>query len=135
MDPAIQDVLQALTEQGAVPAGPMMCRHFARPETHFDLHLGFPVESGRRFEDIGRVRFGELPATRLLRTTYTGPYEGLADGWRMFSEWGSTWLASHPEVQLTGRFRESYLTDPTAQKDPNRWETSLELELSEVTGN
>ena len=134
MDPAIQEVLQVLSRQSAVPAGPLICRHLARPTTHFDLQLGFPVGEDRPLEEMGRVRLGELPATLLLRTTYSGPYDGLAMAWRVFSAAVPALLVSHPQMEQTGCFRESYLTDPSREPDPARWETVLELELKEGAG-
>jgi effector-binding domain-containing protein len=134
MDLAIQEVLGVLARQQQVPAGPLTCRHLARPTTHFDLQLGFPVAEDLAMQGEGRVEWGTLPATWLLRTTYTGPYEGLAAAWGAFSAAVPAALASHPPMEPTGCFRERYLTDPSLEPDPARWATVLELELRDGAG-
>ena len=73
MEPAIQEILKALADQGMYPAGPMFSYHHRRPSDTFDLHIGFPVEIMIQVQ--GRVKNFTLPAERVTRIVYQGPYE------------------------------------------------------------
>lgn len=59
---------------------------------------------------------------------------GLAAAWGAFSDAVPAALASHPQMEQTGCFRESYLIDPSLEPDPARWTTVLELELQDGAG-
>ena len=49
----IQEVLQAITEQGMQPAGPLVAHHHRRPTDTFEFEIGFPVPRDRAAGDIG----------------------------------------------------------------------------------
>ena len=85
MDPAIQEVLKALEAQGMRPAGPMFSLHNRRPTDHFDFEIGFPVE--KAITPTGRVKNSKLPAMKVVRTVYHGPYDGLVGAWRALEAW------------------------------------------------
>ena len=118
MDPAIQEVIKAITSQGASMAGPMFSYHHRRPSDTFDFEVGFPVSKAIREE--GRVRNSKLPAAKVVRAVYQGPYDGLAQAWPALQQWvrGN----GHGE---TGRFWECYLNNPDEVKDPANYRTEL----------
>lgn len=118
MDAAIVEILQVLGEQGMFPAGPLFSYHHRRPSETFDFDIGFPV--AKPFEAKGRVTHGVLPAGKVVRSVYQGPYEGLSQGWTELQEWVRK--EGHPE---SGRFYESYLTNPDEVKDPAEYRTEL----------
>ena len=129
LDPAIQEVLTALAHHGLSPAGPLVCRHLARPTTHFHLHCGFPVPSGASFPPSGRLVLAALPETQVFRAVYRGGYDGLAGAWGEFMGSLPGLLSAHPMLAPSGPFRESYLTDPSSVPDPAQWETLLDIEV------
>lgn len=118
MDPAIQEVLSLLEDQGMQPAGPMFSYHHRRPGDTFDFEIGFPV--ARPVHEKGRVRNSALPAAKVVRTVYQGPYERMGDAWRALQDW-----VRAQELPETGRFYERYLNNPDEVKDPKDYLTEL----------
>ena len=67
----------------------------------------------------------ELPAGRVARTIYHGPYEGLGDAWGEFMSWiEAEGLSTGPTLW------ESYLTDPSSVPDPANYQTELTKPLT-----
>ena len=118
MDPAINEIIQVLSDQGQRPAGPLFSYHLRRPSETFDFELGFPVAGP--FVPKGRVRLIERPTARIVRTVYTGSYDGLMSGWQAVERW-----VREQELPEDGRFWESYLTNPDEEPDPRKWRTEL----------
>ncbi len=126
--PAIEEILAALAAQGLKPAGPMFMHHLAMSGSHFDVEIGFPIAAPLR--EGGRVKAGELPAARVARTIYRGPYEGLHAAWEEFGRW----LARDKRVDpaAIGPIKtlwERYLVGPETSSDPAEWRTELNLPL------
>ena len=118
MDPAIQEIIRTVMAQGIRITGPMFSYHHRRPSDTFDFEIGFPVSTPIKEE--GRVRNSMLPALKVVRSVYQGPYEGLAQAWTALQQWVRA--NGHPE---TGRFWEGYLNNPDEVKDPNAYRTEL----------
>lgn len=118
MDPAIQEVLQVLAEQGVKPVGPMFSYHHRRPSDTFEFELGFPVNDDVKPQ--GRVKPSILPASRVVSSLYTGPYEGLGGAWGELERW----VRAQGHVE-SGRFWEAYLNDPGQVQDPSEYRTEL----------
>ena len=118
MDPAIQEILSVLDAQGMKPAGPMFSYHHRRPSDTFDFEIGFPVAKAIKPE--GRMVNSKLPAARVVRSVYQGPYEGLAQAWPALQKWVRA--NGHGE---TGRFWECYLNNPNEVKSPSEYRTEL----------
>jgi hypothetical protein len=90
-----------------------------------EIELGAPVKSAMQTDD--HVRAGVLPAGCYVTLLHVGPYSGLASANAVLQQWarehGIRW-------QMTGKDRwggpvERYLTDPSREPDPSRWETEL----------
>jgi effector-binding domain-containing protein len=122
MGPAFQELAAAVTAEGTVPAGPPFSHHFRQDPEVFDFAVGLPVAAPVRAR--GRVRRGELPATRVARAVYRGGYEGLAAAWAEFG----AWLAAHG-YQAGPELWECYVTGPEASADPAQWRTELNRPL------
>ena len=118
MDPAIQEILKTLADQGLQPVGPMFSYHHRRPAETFDFELGFPV--AKAIIPTGRVVNSELPAEEVVRSVYQGPYEGLGNAWGELQAW-----VRERKLVESGRFWERYLTDPNNVKDDNDHRTEL----------
>lgn len=118
MDPAIQEILSKLKDQGMQAVGPMFSYHFRRPSDTFDFEIGFPVS--KVIQPGGRVANGALPAEKVARAMYQGPYEHMAQAWSELQSW-----VRDRKLPETGRFWESYLTNPDEVKDPKDYRTEL----------
>jgi effector-binding domain-containing protein len=122
MGPGIREVFAALAAQGVAPAGPWFTHHRRPPTDTFDFDICVPVAAP--VAAAGRVRPGRLPAARVARAVYRGPYEGLAAAWGEFHAWvvanGHT-----PRADLW----ECYLVGPESGDDPAGWRTELNRPL------
>lgn len=122
MDPAIREVMSVVTGQAIGPIGPLCAYHLGTSKERFDFEVGFPVRAP--VKPSGRVKPGELPAARVARTIYRGPYEDLFNAWAEFNAW----------VDANGHRREPrlwerYLNGPDASSDPSRLQTELNRPL------
>lgn len=118
MDLAVQEVLKVIAGQGVPITGPMFCHHHRKPDDTFDFEIGFPV--GHAIREEGRVKNGVLPAVRVVRSVYQGPYEGLTQAWQAMQRW-----AREHGYGETGIFRECYLNDPEEVSGPEEYRTEL----------
>ena len=118
IDPALQEILKVLADQGMHPTGPMFSYHRRRPSDTFDFEIGFPV--AKAIQPAGRVMNGKLPAEKVVRSVYQGPYEGLAQAWPEVQSWVRA--QKHGEM---GPFWECYLTNPAEVTDPKNYRTEL----------
>ena len=129
--PAIKEVLGEMARQRLSPQGPLFMHHLAMSSTHFDVEVGFPVNAS--FRTNGRVRGGELPAARVVRTIYSGPYEGLSAAW---DEFGKHLERDRPvDRKLLSPITtlwERYLIGPETSDDPGQWRTELNLPLGKA---
>lgn len=118
MDPAIEELMQTLLGQGIRITGPMFSFHHRRPSETFDFEIGFPVASA--VESRGRVVGSRLPALKVARTVYQGPYEGLSRAWPALQKW----MQANGHVGQE-RFWESYLNNPDEVKSAEEYRTEL----------
>ncbi len=125
MDPAIQEIIKAITGQGIKIAGPMFSYHHRRPSDSFDFEIGFPV--AKAITEEGRVINSKLPAVKVVRSVYQGPYDGLGTAWGAVQQWVRE--NGHGE---TGRFWESYLNNPDEVKDARDYRTELNWIIEEA---
>ena len=85
MGPGYNELMSTLQQQGITPAGPWFSHHLRMDPAVFDFEIGVPVSAD--VKPTGRVKQGELPATRVARATYRGGYEGLGSAWGAFEAW------------------------------------------------
>lgn len=122
MGPAIAEVLETLAAQRIAPDGPVFTYHFRMDPALFDFEVGFPVTAA--VTASGRVTPGRLPATTVARTTYRGPYEGLATAWGEFKA-----AIAAAGLQPAPALWECYTSGPESGADPARWCTELNQPL------
>jgi effector-binding domain-containing protein len=123
MGPAIGEIMAAVAAQDMSPAGPIFSYHFRMDPEVFDFEVGVPV--AKPVSSSGRVKPGQLPARKVARTVYRGPYEGLGPAWGEFN----AWLAANghkPAAELW----ESYVAGPESSPDPASWRTELTRPLA-----
>jgi effector-binding domain-containing protein len=104
--PAVGELMAALASQGVEPVGAVFAHHLKMSPDTFDFELGVKVTSP--VKATGRVKPGELPAAKVARTIYHGPYDGLEQA-------GSLW--------------ELYSVGPQSTPDPANWRTELNRPL------
>ena len=122
MGPAMGEVMAAVAAEGLTPAGPMFSHHFKMSPDIFDFEVGVPVSGA--ITATGRVYPSELPAARVARTVYHGPYEGLGDAWGEFKDW-----LEAEGLPLAPSLWECYVTGPESGPDPASWATELNKPL------
>src|SRR5712692_10431980 len=83
--PAVGELMAALAAQGVEPVGAVFAHHMKMSPDIFDFELG--VKLSAPVKATGRVKPGELPAAKVARTVYSGPYEGLPAAWSEFDKW------------------------------------------------
>lgn len=122
MGPGYREVMDAVKAQGLTPSGPWFTHHLRLDPETFDFEIGIPIS--KPFAAAGRVKPGQLPATRVARTIYHGSYDRLGDAWGEFMKW----------VETSGHtpgpdFWEVYATGPETNPDPSAWRTELNRPL------
>ena len=123
MGPGIGELLSAVSAQGIQSVGPLYAHHFKMDPKIFDFEIGVPVSAP--VTAAGRVKPGELPAVKIARAIYLGPYEGLGDAWCEFSEWIKT-NGHTPAADLW----ECYVAGPESGADSSKWRTELNRPLA-----
>ncbi len=120
--PAVGELMAVLQAQGVTPTGAVFARHYKITDETFDFDVGVGVD--KPVAASGRVTPGELPAAKVARTIYSGPYEGLPAGWGEFT----AWLKAHGHEQA-GDLWEVYNVGPQSTPDPAQWRTELNRPL------
>jgi effector-binding domain-containing protein len=122
MGPAISEVMAAVAAQGIAPAGPVFSHHLRMDPDVFDFEVGVPVTAP--VSVTGRVYASQLPAAKVARTVYQGPYEGLGTAWGEFIE-NITAEGHQPASDLW----ECYVAGPESGSHPTAWRTELNRPL------
>lgn len=122
--PGVDELMAVLAEQGVEPAGAVFAHHLKMSPENFDFELGVRVSVP--ISAVGRVKPGQLPAARVARTTYSGPYEGLSSAWSEFSDW-----IRANGYEAAGSLWEIYSVGPHSTPDPTGWCTELVRPLLE----
>lgn len=122
MGPGLTELKQTLAAQGIAIAGPWYTHHFKPPAETFDFEIGIPI--AQPVTAAGRVRPGEWPALRMVRTVYRGPYEGLPDAWKAFRQW-----IKESGLRTAAELWEQYAVGPESSPDPADWKTELSQPL------
>ena len=121
--PAVGELMAALAAQGVEPVGAVFAHHLKMSPEIFDFELGVKVSAP--VKAAGRVKPGQLPAAKVARTVYSGPYEGLPSAWHEFEKW----------MRANGHERaenlwEVYSIGPQSTPDPASWRTELNRPLA-----
>ncbi|MDB6004442.1 MAG: transcriptional activator ligand binding domain protein [Prosthecobacter sp.] len=118
MGPAIQEVIAAVQAQNIGPTGPVFAHHFGMAPGIFNFEVGVPVSGA--VQPVGRVKAGEIPGTTIVRTVYTGPYEGLGEAWGDFQD-----IIESQGHTLGPNLWERYLSGPESSEDSSTFRTEL----------
>jgi effector-binding domain-containing protein len=116
--PAVGELMSALAAQGVKPVGAVFAHHLKMSSDTFDFELGVKVAAP--IKAAGRVQPGHLPAAKIARTVYSGPYEGLPAAWGEFN----TWMSANGHAQAEDLW-EVYSVGPQSTSDSANWHTEL----------
>jgi effector-binding domain-containing protein len=122
MGPGLMELMAAVAAQAIAPCGPWFTHHLEMSPEMFDFEICLPVPTP--VAAVGRVQPGQLPAARVARTVYHGPYEGLGDAWGEFEGW----IAANGH-QSASDLWECYVAGPESSPDPAQWRTELNRPL------
>jgi effector-binding domain-containing protein len=120
--PAASELMTALAAQGVAPLSAIFAHHLKMSPDIFDFELGVKVAAP--VKATGRVKPGELPAAKVARTVYSGPYEGLPAAWGEFVAWMKS--SGH---EMADDLWEVYSVGPQSTPDPAGWRTELNRPL------
>jgi len=123
MGPGINELMATVAAQGVAPVGPWFTHHLRMDPAIFDFEIGVPVTAP--VAAAGRVKPGQLPATKVARTIYHGPYEGLGAAWGEFV----AWIAAKGHTPGPDLW-ECYLAGPESNPDPATFRTELNRPLT-----
>lgn len=115
---AFGEVMATVARQGVAVVGPPFGYYPRMPDATVEVAAGFPVSAP--VTPSGEVTNLELPGGRAVVAVHRGPFETLAATYDEITRWAAT-----EGVTLGGVVWESYLTDPTTEPDPTRWETRI----------
>ncbi len=121
--PAVGELMAALAAQGVEPVGSVFAHHLQMSPETFDFELGVKVSAP--VKPAGRVKPGQLPAAKVARAIYSGPYEGLPSAWDEFNKW----MKAHNHKQAENLW-ELYSIGPHSTPDPANWQTELNRPLT-----
>jgi effector-binding domain-containing protein len=121
--PAIGELMAVLQAQGVEPVGAVFAHHLKMSPENFDFELGVAVAAP--VKESGRVQPGRLPAARVARAIYSGPYEGLPSAWGDFNAWMKA-NGHEPAEDLW----ELYSVGRQSVSDPAGWRTELNRPLA-----
>jgi effector-binding domain-containing protein len=124
MGPGIGEVMAAVRAQGVGPTGPWFAHHLKITPDAFDFDICVPVSAP--VTPVGRVRPGQRPAAKVVRTVYHGPYEGLGEAWSEFVGWMKA-----SKCHVASDMYECYLVGPESSPDPAQWRTELSRRIVE----
>lgn len=111
-------VVEAVGAQGVAITGPPFGYYPRMPADTVAVVVGFPVAG--RITAAGDVEPFELPGGRAVTGMHVGPYEALTQTYEQLMAW-----ARAEGLTLAGAMWECYLSDPSAEPDPTRWQTRI----------
>jgi effector-binding domain-containing protein len=122
MGPARAELMEAVASQEIAVTGPWFTHHLKMDPEIFDFEVSVPLAGV--ILPVGRVKPGQLPASKVARTIYHGPYEGLGAAWGEFVDW----IEANGHTPAPDLW-ECYLTGPEMDPDPETWQTQLNRPL------
>ncbi len=117
MGKAFEKTFHALGELGVDSAGPPFARYFNMKEP-FEYEAGVAVATP--FAGSDEVKPGEVGGVEAAVGMHIGPYDTLEQTYAAMMEW----IKAQGRT-MAGPMWETYLTDPTAEPDPQRWRTEV----------
>jgi len=117
-DRGFRAVAHVVQTQGVAITGPPFGFYPRMPGENVAVVVGFPV--GGPITADGEVEPFELPGGRVVTGTHVGPYEALQKTYEQLMAWSQS-----EDLTLASGMWKSYLSDPSAEPDPNTWRTVI----------
>jgi effector-binding domain-containing protein len=129
VDDAFPELFGWLASQGIPPAGPPFIRYLVI-DMAADLRIELGVPVAAPVAASGRIQPGTLPAGRYAVLRHTGPYDGLIASNAALLAWADEHgiefdVTADGEVSTWRARAEHYITDPSKEPDPAKWETDV----------
>ena len=125
MGQAFPKLYQAVTEAGAVPAGPPLTRYFSYGGPIIEFECAIPVaERLAGAGDDDDVKPGEIGGGEAAVGMHVGPYDTIGATWEAIG----SWVEEQSRVPSDPAW-ESYLTDPSEEPNPAKWMTEVCMPL------
>jgi effector-binding domain-containing protein len=129
VDQAFPELFGWLAGHGISASGPPFIRYLVIDmAAELEIELAVPV--GALVAGNGRVRPGVLPAGRYAVLRHTGSYDGLVASNAALNHWArehgvkfDTWDTASGTAWRSRA--EHYLTDPSTEPDPAKWEVDV----------
>lgn len=118
MGSILQAVKESLSRQGVSGTSAPFARYHAMGEV-VDFEAGVMVDAP--IAPDGDVKPGQLPSGPAVIAVHAGPYETLERTYEAMQRW----LDASPDYVANGGPWELYITDPSAEPDPNKWLTEI----------
>jgi effector-binding domain-containing protein len=129
VDSGFAELFGWLASHGIASAGPPFIRYLVVDMAgDLQIELGVPVSAP--IAGSGRIKPGVLPAGRYAVLRHTGPYDGLAASNGALQQWAADQglrfdTSDTAQGSAWGGRVEHYLTDPSQEPDPAKWETDV----------
>jgi effector-binding domain-containing protein len=117
-DRGFGESMRVISEQGATITDAPFGYYPRMPGETVEVLVGFPV--AEPITPDGDVTSFELPGGRAVVGLHVGDYESLASTYADLQTW-----AANEGLVLGVRMWETYLTDPSAEPDPSKWQTRI----------
>lgn len=133
IDGAFPRLFGWLAQKGQQPVGaPFVKYNVIDMERALQLELGVPISAPFQTDAASDVQAGTLPAGRYAVSIYQGHFSGLREAnaalLRSASTLGVQWdTTPTPQGERFAARLETYLTDPSKEPDPTRWQTELAI--------
>jgi effector-binding domain-containing protein len=129
VDEGFPELFGWLAGHGSTVAGPPFIRYLVIDmQAELEIELGVPAEVSA--VDGGRIVPGILPGGRYAVLRHVGPYDGLVASNAALLQWAreqaitlDSWETDHGTAWRCRA--EHYLTDPSAEADPAKWEVDV----------
>ncbi|GAA1852222.1 GyrI-like domain-containing protein [Asanoa iriomotensis] len=121
---SLHELWQVLQDGGITPAGAPFVRYHTFGDVETDVETGVPVAEPA--DGTGRVRAGELPSGRAVRTVHLGGHDRLGEAYNRIQEWLETHgTATGPAWEVYEWIDLAVEPDPAAWPSPADWRTQL----------
>ena len=132
LPPLIGQVYQWLVKNNIEPAGPPFFRYRSMKDGEMLVDVGWPVRSVIKAE--GNIEPGDFPAGNYLTVQHTGPYSNLKEAHIHLEKYARENNLKEKQAKSEGEWdttTEFYPTDPTVEKDPQKWVTEIQVLLAD----
>ncbi|MGB0881586.1 MAG: GyrI-like domain-containing protein [Vicingaceae bacterium] len=113
------EIKQFLSNDGLETIEPPIVIYHSWSDTLIDIEVGISVKDSL-MEGSSRVKMNKIERSNVVTATHYGVYERLPETYFGINEW----MRSN-KVMVTGPPWEIYLTDPSTESNPKKWETAI----------